>query len=42
LGAGVDVVIVLELRHRKKLIPVVLTLVYEDSEILLQLLVDTF
>ena len=40
LGAGVDVVIVLELRHWKELIPVILTLIYKDSEVLLQLLVD--
>jgi hypothetical protein len=41
LGAGVDVVIVPELCHWKELIPIVLMLVYKDSEILLQLLVDT-
>ena len=40
LGAGVDVVIVLELRHWKELIPIVLTLIHKDSEIPLQLLVD--
>ena len=33
-------VIVLELRHWKEFIPVILTLIYKDSEILLQLLVD--
>jgi hypothetical protein len=41
LGAGVDVVIVLELHHQKELIPVILMLIYKVSEILLQLLVDT-
>ena len=42
MGARVDVIIVLELRHRKKLIPVILMLVYKDLEILLQLLVNMF
>ena len=42
MGSRVDVVIVLELRHRKEFIPVILPFVYKDSEILLQLLVDAF
>jgi hypothetical protein len=35
-------VIVLELRHWKEFIPVILSFIYKDSEILLQLLVDVF
>jgi hypothetical protein len=37
-----DMVVVLELGHRQKVIPVVLSLVDEDAKILLQLLVDSF
>jgi len=42
LSGRVDVVVVLELCHWKKVIPVILSFVHEDSEVLVQLLVDAF
>ena len=41
MGRRVDVVVVLELYHWKKVIPVILLFVYEDTKVLVQLLVDT-
>ena len=40
MGRGVDVVVVLELRQGKEIVPVVLSLVYKDSEVLVKLLVN--
>ena len=42
MGRGVDVVVVLELYHWEKVIPVILSFVYEDTKVLVQLLVDIF
>jgi len=42
LGRGVDVVIVLEFRHRQKICPVVLPFTSEQPEVLLELLVYPF
>jgi hypothetical protein len=41
LGSRVDMIVALELCHWWEFIPVVLTFIDEDLEVLLQLLVDT-
>jgi hypothetical protein len=38
---GVDMIVVLKLRKGKEVIPIILTLVDEETEILLQLLIDS-
>ena len=42
LGGRMHMVVVLEFSQWEQLIPVILPLVYEESEVLLQLLVDSF
>jgi hypothetical protein len=42
MGGSVDMVIVLEFCHGQEVCPVVLPLVYEESDVLFQLLVNTF
>ena len=42
LSGGVDMVVILEFSKWKQIRPVVLSLINEDSQILLELLIDSF
>ena len=42
LGDGMHVVVVLELSQWDQLVPVILPIIYEELEVLLQFLVDSF
>ena len=40
MNGGVDMVVVLELRHGEEVVPVVLPFVHKEPEVLIQLLID--